>query len=52
MKRIVVKIGTGNLVSSGNLDTTKTSDIARQVAELMSRGIEVVLVSSGAIQAG
>ncbi|MDB5204707.1 MAG: proB [Candidatus Taylorbacteria bacterium] len=52
MKRVVVKIGTGNLVSDGSLDASKASDIARQVAELISQGIEVALVSSGAIQAG
>ncbi len=52
MKRIVVKIGTGNLVSNGSLNMSKTLDVARQVVLLAGEGIEVVLVSSGAIQAG
>ncbi len=53
MKKLVVKIGTGNLVNNANvLDGTKAADISRQVAILMSQGIEVVLVSSGSIKAG
>ena len=53
MKRLVVKIGTGNLInSSGNLDPNKTSDIARQVANLVAQDIDVILVSSGSIKAG
>lgn len=53
MKRLVVKIGTGNLVNGGNvLDLAKAADISRQVAILMSQGVQVVLVSSGSIKAG
>lgn len=53
MKRLIIKIGTGNLVNGGNvMDPKKVVDICRQVAVLVSNGIEVVMVSSGAIKAG
>jgi len=53
MKRLVIKIGTGNLVNGGNtLDSSRAEEVSRQVAALLSQGIEVILVSSGAIKAG
>lgn len=53
MKRIVVKVGTGNLINSeGHVDPAKVIDVSRQIAELIKQGYEIVLVSSGAIKAG
>ena len=52
-KRIVVKIGSNVLTrADGTLDTTRMSALTDQVAELMGAGVEVILVSSGAVAAG
>ena len=52
-RRIVVKLGTRLLTGGGNhLDTAVMSSLARQVARLHAQGVEVVIVSSGAIAAG
>lgn len=53
MKKLIIKIGTGNLLDdNGVVSREKVVDICRQVAILMSQGIEVVLVSSGAVKIG
>jgi len=52
-KRILVKIGTGVITSDDNLlDKKKMQNIAFQIARVMDRGVEVLVVSSGAIAAG
>ena len=52
-RRIVVKLGTQLLSDTdGALDVRYLRDVARQVAELRRRKIEVTLVASGAIGAG
>jgi len=52
-KRIVVKLGTGLLTGGGEcLDTDIMSSLAAQVAGLHRRGLELLIVSSGAIAAG
>lgn len=52
-KRIVVKLGTGVLTSGvGRLDSERLGRICAQVAGLHGRGIEVLVVSSGAIGLG
>lgn len=52
-RRIVIKIGTGVLTSGiGNLDTIRIHTLCEQIAALHKLGIEVVLVSSGAIGLG
>ena len=52
-QRIVVKFGTGNLCNSnGELDQIIFNDYARQIVELRAQGVEVIVVSSAAIQAG
>jgi glutamate 5-kinase len=52
-KRVVVKIGSSLLTNSGaGLDATAIAEWARQVGELRKRGIEVLVVSSGAIAEG
>lgn len=53
MKRIVVKIGTKVLTTEdGNLDIKFLASIVGQVVQLRERGIQVVLVTSGAVAAG
>lgn len=52
-KRVVVKVGSNVLTRpDGMLDITRMSAIVDQVAELRRRGMEVVLVSSGAVASG
>ena len=51
--RIVVKLGT-NLLTGGtdHLDEEAMSRLVTQVAQLHQKGIEILIVSSGAITAG
>src|SRR5207245_10971476 len=52
-KRVVVKLGTSSLTSeTGVPDRDRMRRIAGQVLALRGRGVEVVVVSSGAIAAG
>ncbi len=52
-RRIVVKIGSQILTrKDGTLDVTRMSALVDQIAELHKSGIEVVLVSSGAVASG
>ncbi|HXS54179.1 MAG TPA: glutamate 5-kinase [Usitatibacter sp.] len=52
-RRIVVKIGSSLLTNAGaGLDRSAIADWVRQVAMLRDRGIEVLVVSSGAIAEG
>jgi glutamate 5-kinase len=51
-RRVVVKVGTNILVRDGRVDVDFVRSISRQLAELRSRGSEVLLVSSGAIGMG
>lgn len=53
-RRLVVKCGTKNLCNpdTGILDQVVFNEYARQIVELQKLGIKVVIVSSGAIQAG
>jgi len=52
-RRVVVKLGTGILTSGvGELDTGCLKRIAAQMAEMRRRGIEVIVVSSGAVGLG
>ena len=53
MKRITVKVGSNVLTRpDGTLDITRMSALTDQVAELHRRGMEVILVSSGAVASG
>ena len=50
--RIAVKIGSNVLTrKDGTLDITRMSALVDQVAELHRKGVEVVLISSGAVSA-
>ncbi|HYB13524.1 MAG TPA: glutamate 5-kinase [Myxococcota bacterium] len=51
-RRIVVKVGSSILTDAGVLRARVFTQLARQVAELMEEGREVVVVSSGAIAIG
>ncbi len=51
--RIVIKIGSNVLTKKdGRLDLTRMSHLVDQIAELRRRGVEVIMVSSGAVAAG
>lgn len=50
--RIVIKVGTRVLVGKNGLDQKKISNIIKEIAFLMKRKHEVILVSSGAVGAG
>lgn len=52
-KRIVVKLGS-NVLSAGSdrLNRAQLIDIVRQIAQLRQQGIQVVVVTSGAVLAG
>ncbi len=53
VRRVVLKIGTGVLTSGvGQLDTGKIMAIGREVAALKNAGMEVMVVSSGAVGLG
>ncbi|MCK8059784.1 MULTISPECIES: glutamate 5-kinase [unclassified Fusibacter] len=52
-KRIVIKVGTSSLTHpSGLLNIKKIEQLVKQLADLKNSGVEVILVSSGAIGAG
>ena len=52
-RRVVVKIGSSLLTNAGaGLDRTAIADWVRQITALRARGIEVLVVSSGAIAEG
>jgi glutamate 5-kinase len=53
MKRIAIKVGSNVLTrKDGTLDITRMSALTDQIAELHRRGVEVILVSSGAVASG
>lgn len=53
-KRVVVKIGSSSLnyEETGNLNFTKLEHLVRELCNLRNRGMDVCLVSSGAIEVG
>ncbi|MDR0733754.1 MAG: glutamate 5-kinase [Dysgonamonadaceae bacterium] len=53
MKRIAIKVGS-NVLSrdDGSLDVTRMSALVDQIAELHREGIEIILISSGAVASG
>ncbi len=53
MQRIVVKVGTKAIsTENGGLDETILENLADQITALRRKGVEVVLVTSGAVGAG
>ena len=52
-KRLVIKIGSNVLAKSNEeLDVSRIKKLTEQISELHSMGIEVILVSSGAVASG
>lgn len=51
-RRVVVKVGSAVLTGSSGLDRPTMENLARQLAVLRHSGLEVILVSSGAVAAG
>lgn len=51
-KRVVIKIGSAVLSENGELSKERILNIATLVSKLKERGVEVILVSSGAVSAG
>lgn len=53
IRRVVIKVGTSSITHrTGLLNLERIEALSRQIADLHNRGIEVILVSSGAIGAG
>jgi len=52
VKRAVIKIGSGVLTRKSGLNLNLIDDLATEVCRLRNKGIEIILVSSGAIAAG
>ena len=51
--RITIKVGSNVLTrEDGSLDVTRMSALVDQIAELRKQGLEVILVSSGAVASG
>lgn len=52
-KKIAVKIGSNVLTcADGTLDITRMSALVSQIAQLHKKGVEIVLISSGAVASG
>lgn len=51
-KRVVIKVGSAVLTSEAGLDLRVVNRLADQIAELHDAGMEVVIVTSGAVAAG
>jgi len=51
-KRAVIKIGSGVLTRKNGLNLNVIDDLATEICWLRKKGIEIILVSSGAIAAG
>ena len=51
-RRVVVKLGSAVITTGGRLDDAVLCGLADQFNALMQRGIEVVVVSSGAVACG
>ncbi len=51
-KRVIVKVGSNVLTEDSGLDLNVVRAISRQICRLIDRGLEVILVTSGAMSAG
>jgi glutamate 5-kinase len=51
-KRVVVKVGSNVLTENHGLNVTAIRSITRQICRLIDRGLEVILVTSGAMASG
>ncbi len=51
-RRVVVKLGSNVITASNSLNLEVIDAISRQISQLIDNGVEVILVSSGAMAAG
>jgi len=51
-KRVVVKVGSNVLTADHGLNLKAMRSITRQIGKLIETGLEVILVSSGAMASG
>jgi len=52
-RRVVVKVGTNSITGeNGRLDHSVLGDFARQIADVIHQGRQIILVASGAVGAG
>ena len=51
-ERVVVKVGSGVLTEDNGLNLKAIRSISRQICRLIDSGIEVILVTSGAMASG
>jgi len=51
-KRVVVKVGSNVLTENHGLNVTVIRSISRQICGLIDRGLEIILVTSGAMASG
>ena len=51
-KRLVIKIGSSQIIKDGSVRIDKIKDLARLTSELMKNGREIIIVTSGAVGAG
>ncbi|GHT62014.1 glutamate 5-kinase [Bacteroidia bacterium] len=53
MKRVAIKVGSNVLTrADGSLDVTRMSALVDQIADLHREGLEIILISSGAVASG
>ena len=52
VRRVVIKVGSGVLTTSNDLNLEVIGNLTAQMIALRKKGIEIVLISSGAIAAG
>ena len=52
VRRVVIKIGSGVISGDSGLDLERVDGLCQNIVELRRRGLEIVLVSSGAVAAG
>ncbi len=52
VKKVVVKVGSGVISNAAGLENDRIVDLSNDICHLLDRGIEVIVVSSGAVAAG
>ena len=52
LNRIVIKVGSHVLTENGAIAKARMRDLVKLIAQIMQKGTEVILVSSGAVSAG
>lgn len=52
VRRVVLKVGSSILAVRGGVNTRRVASLAREICALRDRGLQVMVVSSGAVAAG